>query len=193
MKTTSLFIAAVATVLSLTAFGNEEPSNSKGLAVVPVKGSEVFKVIYKGDAVGKVRLNIYNQASELVFTESISGLDGFIRPLNFNGLKAGEYTLEIIDAAGKKVERVNYQPNKSSKYVHISKIADEEGKYLVAVSGTGKEEINVRIYDSASNLVHNESKIIDGNYAQVYNIKKLAGEVTFQVTDNAGNVKTVSF
>lgn len=193
MKTKSLFIAAVATVLSLTAFGNEEPSNSKGLAVVPVKGSEVFKVIYKGEAVGKVRLNVYNQASELVFTESISGLDGFIRPLNFNGLKAGEYTLEIIDAAGKKVERVNYQPNKSSKYVHISKVADEEGKFLIAVSGTGKEEINVRIYDSASNLVHNESKVIDGNYAQVYNIKKITGAVTFQVTDNAGNVKTVSF
>lgn len=193
MKTKSLFIAAVATVLSLTAFGNEEPSNSKGLAVVPVKGSEVFKVIYKGEAVGKVRLNVYNQASELVFTESISGLDGFIRPLNFNGLKAGEYTLEIIDAAGKKVERVNYQPNKSSKYVHISKVTDEEGKFLVAVSGTGKEEINVRIYDSASNLVHNESKVIDGNYAQVYNIKKITGAVTFQVTDNAGNVKTVSF
>lgn len=193
MKTKSLFIAAVATVLSLTAFGNEEPSNSKGLAVVPVKGSEVFKVIYKGDAVGKVRLNIYNQASELVFTESISGLDGFIRPLNFSGLKAGEYTLEIIDAAGKKVERVNYQPNKSSKYVHISKVADEEGKFLIAVSGTGKEEINVRIYDSASNLVHNESKVIDGSYAQVYNIKKITGAVTFQVTDNAGNVKTVSF
>lgn len=193
MKTKSLFIAAVATVLSLTAFGNEEPSNSKGLAVVPVKGSEVFKVIYKGEAVGKVRLNVYNQASELVFTESISGLDGFIRPLNFNGLKAGEYTLEIIDAAGKKVERVNYQPNKSSKYVHISKVTEEEGKFLVAVSGTGKEEINVRIYDSASNLVHNESKVIDGNYAQVYNIKKITGAVTFQVTDNAGNVKTVSF
>lgn len=193
MKTKSLFIAAVATVLSLTAFGNEEPSNSKGLAVVPVKGSEVFKVIYKGEAVGKVRLNVYNQASELVFTESISGLDGFIRPLNFSGLKPGEYTLEIIDAAGKKVERVNYQPNKSSKYVHISKVADEEGKFLIAVSGTGKEEINVRIYDSASNLVHNESKVIDGSYAQVYNIKKITGAVTFQVTDNAGNVKTVSF
>lgn len=193
MKTKSLFIAAVATILSLTAFGNEEPSNSKGLAVVPVKGSEVFKVIYKGESVGKVKLNIYNEASELVFSESINGLDGFIRPLNFNGLKAGEYTLEIIDAAGKKVERVNYQPNKASKYVHISKVADTEGKYLIAVAGTGKEEINVRIYDAANNLVHNESKTIDGNYAQIYTVKKLAGEITFQVTDNAGNTKTVSF
>jgi hypothetical protein len=192
MKTKSLFIAVVAMVVSLAAFGKEEPSNSKGLAVVPVKGSEVIKVIYKGEAAGKVKLNIYNEASELVFSESISGMDGFIRPLNFNGLKAGQYTVELIDATGKKVEKVDYKPATANKYVHISKLS-EEGKYLVAVSGTGKESVDVKIFDANNNLLHSEVKSVDGSYAQVYTVKNLKGAVTFQVTNAAGQSKTVQF
>jgi hypothetical protein len=192
MKTKSLFIAVVAMVVTLSAFGNEEPSNSKGLAVVPVKGSEIFKVIYKGEAAGRVKLNIYNQASELVFSESINGMDGFIRPLNFAGLEAGQYTFELIDATGKKVEKVDYKPAASTKFVHISKLS-EQGKFLVAVSGTGKEVVDVKIYDAANNLLHAESKTVDGSYAQVYNVKSMNGAVTFQVTNSVGVVKTVRF
>jgi hypothetical protein len=70
MKTKSLFIAVVAMVVALSAFG-EEPSNSKGLAVVPVKGSEVIKVIYKGESAGKIKLNIYNQQSRKFSTASM--------------------------------------------------------------------------------------------------------------------------
>ena len=192
MKTKSLFIAVVALLVTLSAFGNEEPSNSKGLAVVPVKGSEIFKVIYKGEAAGKVKLNIYNQASELVFSESINGMDGFIRPLNFTGLDAGQYTVELIDATGKKVEKVDYKPATSLKFVHISKLS-EQGKFLVAVSGKGKEVVDVKIYDAANNLLHAESKTIDGSYAQVYSLKNIRGAVTFQVTNSVGTVKTVRF
>src|SRR6188768_3753575 len=109
MKTKSLFIAALVVVsASVAAFGKEEPTSNKGMAVVPVKGSEVFKVIYKGEAAGRVKLNVYNTESKLVFSETISGTDGFIRPLNFSGLTAGEYTIELVDALGKKSEKVSY-------------------------------------------------------------------------------------
>lgn len=192
MKTKSLFIAVVAMVVAVSAFGNEEPSNSKGLAVVPVKGSEIIKVIYKGEAPGKVKLNIYNEASELVFSESINGMDGFIRPLNFNGLKAGQYTFELIDATGKKVEKVDYKPASSGKYVHVSKLADS-GKFLLAVSGRGSESVDIKIFDANNNVVHTEVKSIDGSYAQVYNLKNVPGAVTFQVTNSAGVTKTVRF
>jgi hypothetical protein len=152
----------------------------------------VIKVIYKGEAAGKVKLNIYNEAAELVFSETFNGLDGFIRPLNFNGLQAGEYTVELIDAAGKKVEKVSYKPSSTAKSVHISKLG-EEGKYLIAISGVGKEVVDVKIYDAANNLVHSESKAIDGNFAQIYAVKNINGALTFEVTNNAGYTKTVRF
>ncbi|HEY9008589.1 hypothetical protein [Ohtaekwangia sp.] len=194
MKTRSLFIAALVVVsATVAALGKEEPSN-KGLAVVPVKGAEVFKVIYKAENAGKIKLNIYNTNSEIVFTETINGTDGFICPLNFSGLQAGEYTIELIDATGKRTEKINYKPvDASAKNVHISKVANEDGKFLVSVSATGAEQINVKIYDAANNLVHSENKSIEGNFAQLYTVKNVSGSLTFEVTDKAGNTKTVRF
>ncbi len=106
MKARSLFLAALVTVVSLaTAVGKDVPRNT-GLAVVPVKGSEVFKVIYKGETTGRVKLNIYNASSRIIFSESINVGDGFICPLNFAGLEPGEYTLELVDVTGaKKVKK----------------------------------------------------------------------------------------
>jgi hypothetical protein len=63
----------------------------------------------------------------------------------------------------------------------------------VSVSSTGAEQINVKIYDAANNLVHNENKTVDGNFAQLYTVKNVTGSLTFEVTDKAGNTKTVRF
>lgn len=189
MKTTSLFIAALVVVSA--AFGKEEPS-SKGLAVVPVKGSEVFKVIYKGETAGRVKLNIYNVNGSVVFTESFSGTDGFIRPLNFKGLESGEYIIELVDASGKKTEKISYSKTVSAKSIHVSKVAESD-KYLLAVAGAGSEEIRVNIYDGGNNLVHSEIRVVNGDYAQLYSLKNVNGTVTFEVTDKEGIVKTASF
>jgi hypothetical protein len=138
-------------------------------------------------------MNIYGPQSQLIFTESFTGLEGFIRPVNFSGLAAGEYTIELIDAAGKKVERVNYQPVKTSKKnIHISSIAKGEKKYLVSVADAGEETITVRIYDNLNNVIHTESRDVKGEFAQVYVVKN-TGPVTIEVTDEAGNIKSSRF
>ena len=52
MKTKSLFFTALV-LMSAVAFGagKDEP-RSTGLAVIPVKGTETFKVIYRGQTTG---------------------------------------------------------------------------------------------------------------------------------------------
>jgi hypothetical protein len=193
MKTNSLFFAALFVVGAVvSAAGKDEPRRT-GMAIVPVKGSEVFKVIYKGETAGKVKLNIYNADAKVILAETFSGTNGFICPLNFKGLQSGEYTIELIDAAGKKVEKVTYQAQRSSKYIHVSKI-NNEGKYLLSVMNTGAdEEINVNIYDENNALIHSESKQVKGDFAQVYKLSKPSASYTFEVSDNAGNVKTIRF
>jgi hypothetical protein len=193
MKTKSLFLAALVTLgVVVSAIGKDEPRTT-GLAVVPVKGSQVYKVIYRSESQSKVRMNIYGPQSQLIFTEYFTGMDGFIRPVNFSGLEAGEYTIEMVDATGKKVEKVNYQPYKSNhKSIHIASIAKEEKKYLVSVSDAGEETIIVRIYDSLNNVIHSEVRDVKGNFAQVY-VVKAGGAVTIEVTDEAGNIKSSRF
>lgn len=190
MKTTSLYIAALLVIGSaVTAIGKDEPK-SAGMAVVAVKGSEVIKVIYKGETPGKVKLNIYDAASQVIFSETRNSGEGFILPLNFSGLQFGEYTIELTDASGTKAEKINYQPATTTNNVHVSKLND--GKFLLSVAN-GNEDINVKIFDAYNNLVHNSIKQVSGDFAQLYSFKNLSGSCTFEITNGAGVTTTLRF
>ncbi|PZR40251.1 MAG: hypothetical protein DI538_04705 [Azospira oryzae] len=187
MKTKSILFAVIALVAT-TAFAQ---TTSK-VAVINQKQAGTFKVIYEGASQGKVKMNIRNTSGETVFTEVINESNGFIRPVNFTGLEFGEYTIEIADGSNKLAQTVNYQPVAVAKNVHVAKI-NEEGKYLLAVANMGSEKINVRIFDGENNLVHNESVTVNGSLGLVYNLQKVSGAPTFEVTDNSGAVKTIKY
>ena len=195
MKTKSIYLAALFVMgVVVTTLGSDEPRKA-GLVVVPMKGSETFKVIYKSENTNKVKLNIYNLNSQLIFSEVINESNGFILPLNFKGVAFGEYTLEVIDALGKKIERISYQPSAVSvaNNIRIAKISSNENKFLVSVVNPGTEKITVKIFDTYNNLVHNEIMSVEGNFAQVYSVKNLGGACKFEVSDATGNVKTAQF
>jgi hypothetical protein len=168
MKTKSLLIAALVVVsATVSAFAKEEPTKA-GLAIVSVKGSETFKVIYKTENTGSTKVNIYNAEAKVIFSKVVSNAGGFILPLNFNGLTAGEYTIELTDATGTKVEKVNFQPS-------------------------AKSSVTVTIYDNFDNVVYNETKKLDGDFAQVYALKGKVTSYTFEISDASGKIKSVKF
>lgn len=182
MKTRSIVLAGLL-VSASAAFANADPSNT-ALAVIAPKGSEVVKVIYKGTS-GKVKLNIYNGASQLVFTESRNVNEGFILPLNFGSLSAGIYTVELVDATGVKSEKVNYQPaTRAQADVHVAKLA-QDGKYLLSVANTS-DNVTVRIFDANNNLIHTGSKQGNNGFAQIYNLQNVEAGCTFEVINAAG-------
>lgn len=188
MKTKNVVLSVLVTMfVSALAMANE-PGNPK--VVVVSQKSGVFKVIYKGRNVGKVSMKIFNAQGQEVFAEIIKGMNGFMRPVNFEGMEPGEYTIEIADQNGKQIQKISYRNETSVKSVHVTKIADED-KYLLAIANKGSEQINIRIYDGASNLVHDENMTITGNFGLVYNLKQVAGTPTFEVTDKTGNIKVI--
>ena len=192
MKTKAIVIA-LTMVISAASFavGKDDPRNL-GLAVVAVKGSEVFKVIYRGETASRVKLNVYNEKLELVFTETMHGVDGFIRPLNFAGLQYGEYTIELIDAVGKKSEIVSYRPAQATSAIHVAKLHGDKGQYLLSaekVEGT----MSVKIFDEQNNLLHDGATEVSTSYAKVYTLKDVVGSVTFEITDDNGTTKVVRF
>ncbi len=196
MKTKSVVLAGMMVLASIFSFAIE-PSNSQ-LVIVNQKETGMFKVIYQGTSEQNVVMKIYNQSGEVVFTETIKSVTGFIRPVNFTGMDAGEYSIEIADENGKQLQKIAYKTTSKIKSVHVSKVksvhvskVNEEGKYLLAVANSGTEQINVRIYDGDNNLVHNENMTINGNFGLVYNLKQVAGVPTFEITDNIGNTKVI--
>ncbi len=182
MKTNSIFTAVLMVIGSAVA--------SAQTVAIEKKSSNVFKITYKDETAGKVKMSIFNAAGTEVFAETFKDVKSFARPLNFVGMEQGEYTLELVDINGKKIEKINYFLEPSLKNVHIAKIANES-KYLLAVTSTGTEEINVKIFDSANQLVLDENKSSNNGFATVYNLKNLTGTFTFEVSDQNGNTKTI--
>ena len=187
MKTTS-FLAAFLVLVGTSAFANG-PGDPR-MTVINQKETSLFKVIYEGDAIGRVRLTIFNRHNEIVF-EDVKKSDGFIRKVNFAGMEFGEYTIQIADQNGKQTRTVVYGIKTSSvKDVTVSKMP-EDGKYLLAVTNNSPEQIHLNIFDGSNNLVHSEDMTIDGKLKLVYNLKNVEGIPTFQVTDQTGNVHTI--
>src|SRR5688572_2715266 len=74
--------------------GPSETSKSSRMAIV--KSSDGIKVFYKCSQVGKVRVTIYNQKNDVVFSEEVKSY-GFVRPYNLNKLPEGEYRVVLKD------------------------------------------------------------------------------------------------
>jgi hypothetical protein len=55
------------------------------------------------------------------------------------------------------------------------------------------KDINIKIFDGLNNLVHSESRVVDGTLGLVYNLKDVVGVPTFEITDNTGDTRIVRF
>ena len=141
MKTRNVILSAlVALVVSVSAFAGE-PVNSR-LVVLNQKYG-LFRVIYEGAKAGKVSMQITDEAGNKLFAETMNSISGFTRPVNFDGLAHGVYTIEITDASGILVEKVNYQSETVAKNVSISR-TPVKGKYLLTTGDQGVREIKDR-------------------------------------------------
>jgi hypothetical protein len=190
MKTKSVVFALMLAFVSVSAIA-ANPVGPK-VVIINQKESGIFKVIYEGAQIGKVSLKIFNKSGKVVSAETINGTDGFILPVNFSGMESGEYTIEVSDASGKQINKLEYKMDTRVNTIHVAKIGNES-KYLLAVANQGSEEINVRIFDGANNLVHNENLVVDGSFGLVYNLKNITGVPTFEVTNQAGATKVVKY
>ena len=188
-----IFALSLSVLLCTVVFagGTDYSSSASGVAVV-TRDANTFKLIYKAAKAGFVRVSIRDSKHRTVFYESIKTVEGFTRPYNFENLEEGEYTLEIVDEAGLHVEKIHNYAARVEKLFNVRKI-DGEGKLILTVSGKGKETIHVRIYDGSDALVYSEEETITGDFARIYNLKNLEGNVTFEVTGENGESKVVQY
>ena len=187
MKTTSILIAALM-MISAVALA-DEPGAPK-LVVVSQKESGLFKVIYENPKSSKVKMTILNSDGDALYAESIKVNEGFIVPVNFNGLASGEYSIEVTDGTAKQIQKVSYNTSAKAQRVHVAKLTNEVNKYLLSVASEGA--INVRILDGANNIIHEQDLKVNGALGLVYNLKSVTSP-TFEVTDGQGNVKTIKY
>ncbi len=186
-------VLAFAFLMSAVAAFADAPSS---LAVVPVTSQGIYKVYYKAAEASRVRVSIYGERNELVFTEVLNNVSSFIRPYNFSELAEGQYTIVLEDKNGQQVEKVNYGVSRITSTIRVTEVANTSNKYCLNVVNDGAEDVSVKIYD-ANQLLHQEVIPVKGQYGIIYNLSKVVrthnGNLTFEVVTSSGVVKSVTF
>ncbi len=191
MRTKSIYLVAFLLMGAVATFGKDDPTF--GMAVLSAKGKDVFRVVYKTETANNVKVKLYNANGDIIHSASVNDTKGFILPLNLAKLNFGEYRVELTDANGKHIERIVYENVKAVDNIRVARITTAEDKFMVSVMSAKSETVTVKIFDSYYNLLHTEVKNVSGDFAQVYTVKNLTGACTFEVSDEAGRVKTVQF
>jgi hypothetical protein len=190
MKTFSLLLAGVLFSTVVFANGIDEPGESAAsVAVTNPAGGSLFKLFYKAEESGTVKVSIFNSKKKLVFTETLRHVSGFLRPYNFDGLAAGDYSIHIEDNTGKRVEEITYGLDRVEKLVLLVKLADE-GKYLISVKTKSTDKVNINVYNEFDQLIHSQVKRVEDNFAEVLNLKNI-NKFTIEVSDNQGLLKSI--
>jgi hypothetical protein len=179
---------ALGVLISTTMFGNGSEAPGTSSFKVVSSGTDLFRLFYKTSRPNDVKISVYDERSRVVFTETVKKTDGFVRPYNFENLPLGRYIVEIQDAEGEHVQKITYGSPKIEKDITIARI--EKGKYLLSGISRGSDTIVVRIYDADGKIAYEETRAVDGNFAQVYNLKNITGIFTMEVTDANGVLKT---
>jgi hypothetical protein len=185
-----IMVVAVSVLMSTFAFakGADEPTPASSVAVMS-SGSNLFKVFYKSGKSNNVSLSIRNENNEIVFSEKLKKTDGFMRPYNFQNLPEGQYTIEVQDENGIQTEKINYGIVKIEKTVNITNVPSEDGRYLLTGFSRGADKITIRIYDAEGKTTYDETLQVDGEFAQLYNLKSLSRAFTIEVSDASGVLK----
>lgn len=183
-----IYVLAAAVLFSTAVFAGgapDKPASATGVAVMK-QGESVFKVIYKGAQATNVKVSIYDAGNKLVLSETIKRMDGFMRPYEFEGMNEGEYTVVVADQDGERTEKISYGDAGMKRLVNVVKISGDD-RFLLTVAGKGEGKVNINIFDGDDALVHHETRAFSKSFGQVYRLKNVKRDVTFEISDEHGS------
>lgn len=170
MKKVFLMLTLVA--VGTLVFGAEKGEGNSGrLAVVNDAESGNVKVIYKAEGTGQVRLALLDAAGNRLYDATLKSSGGFILPMNFNNLDAGQYTFELTDDSGKIIESIEYGKSQvKGMQLHVRKMDD--ASYAVMLSQARAGTLNIRFLDAKGNLVYDLEEKTSGAYGKLFTFKE---------------------
>lgn len=172
-------------IISRVAFAGDVNAPKATATKVSLKG-DVVKIFYRSENSDKVRVTIYDANANIIFSEQIKSESSFVRPYNLENLPYGEYTVVIEDKNGKTEEKVSYVNNKGTKSL-ASIISKKESRgVIVALTSKGDADVTYRLLDNEKNVLYSETQKVNGQSAKSFNLEKVKGAVTIEVSDSSG-------
>lgn len=192
MKKLLTILVVLVTVTGHVMATDDKPVSPLGMAVVKAEGG--FKLFYKGNKAQDVTVTIYNATGKALFTEKIKNRDSFIRPYNVNSIGEGVYTIELVNADGKLLEKINYKREEvkaRQNLLNLIHVKNSE-KYLLTIPGKGENKLSIKVIGENETLLHEEKQKVNGDFAKLFNFEKLDGKFRVEVTDQDGETFTVA-
>jgi hypothetical protein len=186
MKTT--FITGVmAMIFASASLFAADPAAT--VELVNQKGSSIYKVIYKAPGTGRVFLKISGEEG-VVLSETLSFTNGFMLPIDFQGMAAGEYTVEVLGKDTRFKQTVVYEKVTPVAYVRLTE--QPGAKQLLTITSQVPTEFTIRIYDNWNNELFARTETVKSEYGVVFNMSHVAGGYRFEVTEGPGHVKVIT-
>ena len=167
-----------------------EPNSPLGTSII--KKGALVKLFYRGEHSGKVKVTIYDENGTVVFKEVVENHEHFMRPYNFSSLPSGEYTIQIADENGTRIEKVEHGVSKKKRPANLWRVNPDSNKYMLSVPRNGSDELVVKIYDERNTVIYQETARMSGDFAKVYDLSQVKGAHTFEITDNNGGVRRLA-
>lgn len=190
-KTLSVLIVLM--IVSSVVFARRIDNPGVAVRTAVVKSGTTFKLYYKGTEQNDVKVSILDAGRNVVFSETLRKVGGFVRPYNFSNLPEGDYSIEIADKNGRHSEKVSYEIPNLEKLAHLRKVSGGEEKYLLTVSNKEANDLTVKIFDASNTMIYDHTEEIDSDFARVYNLERFSGRFTFEITDGNGVTKSLSY
>ena len=186
----SFLILTAAVLVTFGAMAGNTPGTAAGVAVV--NNGTTLKLYYKAASESNVKVSILNDEGQMVFSEVLKNVDGFIRPYNLASIAEGEYTIEVTDQYTTHSEKVMIGTRRKGELASLFRVQGEDGKYLLTVPSKEAKDISVRIF-ADDKMIYNQVEAISSDFARIYNLKKIKGDLTFEIKDQKGNTTVVSY
>ena len=163
-----------------------EPKSPVGISIL--KQGAVVKLFYRGEHTGNVKVTIFNERGDVIYREILANTDQFMRPYNFSSLPEGEYTIELKDQQGRRIQQVNHKLSPEKRTAHLTRLNGRENTFVLAVPNQGQDDLHIRIMDEHNAVLYQKTEHVEGNFAKVYNLKHFTGPHVFEVSDKTGRV-----
>lgn len=145
----------------------------------------IVKIFYRSENSDRVKVTIYDTDSNVIFSEQIKSESSFVRPYNLENLPYGEYTVVLEDKNGRTEEKVSYLKKEVEVFASIISKKDSRGA-VIALFSKGEAEVTYRMLDSEKNVLYSETQKVNGQDTKSFNLEKVQGAVTIEVSDSNG-------
>jgi hypothetical protein len=197
MKTKSILIALLVTVMSTMLFANDREKSSDAKAIIRNSGkSSVYQLVYLSEAPGTVNVSILDSKGNTIMTDRVKNVeDGFMRPYNFSALAEGNYLIEIQDSQGKVKVPFIHKVSRAVQPMQVKvKALPTDKKYQVIMVGSQADVLQVNILDEANTLVYTDYIDATGSFSKVYDLTKVkASNFTFEIRNSNEVISTQQF